>query len=198
MSLAFLNPLISAAAGLSGVLLGGWLSDRRERQKQRNDFFKLQLSEFYGPLLSMFTEVRARDALRVKLIRAITQHHQRQMLEVRQEGHDAVHDASMESLNKLATVSNDERRIFRETAMPAYRQMLTTFREKIWLAEPDTRNFLPDFIEFIDVWERTLRDTISPDIATAVGHNEQNLDDFYQHIKSTHDHLRHILGSAQK
>lgn len=31
-------PLISAAAGLVGVLLGGWLSDRRERQKRHADF----------------------------------------------------------------------------------------------------------------------------------------------------------------
>jgi hypothetical protein len=197
----FLNSLISAAAGLGGVFVGGWLSDRRERQKQGNDFIRLQLSDFYGPLLSMFTEVRARDALRMKLIQTINQHHGSKTQEIYQRGHDAIRDASMEGLNKLGTMANDEKQIFRDTAMPAYRQMLTTFREKIWLAEPDTRNYFTDFIEFIDVWERTLRDTISPDTVTAIGHNENNLDGFYQHIKSTHDRLRHILvhqGSAQK
>ena len=67
----FLNPLISAAAGLGGVFLGGWLSDRREREKRRTAFVTRQLSEFYGPLVSMRTEIRSRGELRVKIENAM-------------------------------------------------------------------------------------------------------------------------------
>jgi hypothetical protein len=194
----FPNPLISALSGLVGVFLGGWLSDRRERQKQRNDFIRLQLSEFYGPLLSIFTEIGAREALRVKVVRTITHLHERQMQEIRQQGHEVAHHAGVDSLNKLAVATNDERRIFCETAMPAYRKMLAIFREKIWLVEPATRNYFTPFVEFIDIWERTLRDTISPDIVTEMGHDAQNLHSFYCNIESTHDLLRQRLMHQAK
>jgi hypothetical protein len=192
----FLNPLISAVSGLVGVYLGGWLSDRRERQKQRDDFIRLQLSEFYGPLLSLFTEIEAREALRKKVVRAIA--HPHGMQEIYQQGHEAVHQAEMDGLNKLTVAANDERRIFCETAMPAYRKILATFREKMWLAEPATREYFAPFVEFIDVWERTLRDTISPDIVTDMGHDAQNVHSFHQNIESTHDLLRQLLMQREK
>jgi hypothetical protein len=37
-AMSFVNAVISAASGLLGVLLGGWWSDRREREKRRTDF----------------------------------------------------------------------------------------------------------------------------------------------------------------
>jgi len=49
----FLSPLISAAAGLSVVFLGGWLTNRREREKRRTGHIERQLSELYGPLVTI-------------------------------------------------------------------------------------------------------------------------------------------------
>jgi hypothetical protein len=50
----FVSPLISAAAGLLGVLTGGWITNSRERKKQRADHIERQLSEFYGPLITLY------------------------------------------------------------------------------------------------------------------------------------------------
>ena len=100
----------------------------------------------------MFTEIQAREALRVKLVRAIRERYAIETEQQREEGHDVIRETAMESLNKLAEIARDEDRNFRETVMPAYRQMLATFREKLWLAEPATRAHLAGFIEFVDIF----------------------------------------------
>jgi hypothetical protein len=194
----FLNPLIAAVAGLGGVFLGGWLGDRRERDKRRNDFITRQLSEFYGPLVSMRAEIRARADLRVKLERAIDRIHARDMSEAGQYSREASRQVSDENIAKLRTMMRDEGQIFRETSMPIYRQMLSTFRDKMWLAEPATRTYLPGFVEYIDVWERNLRDTVPLDVVGEIGHTEKNLHSFYQHLEETHDRLREVLAREQE
>ena|SRR6185312_11068524 len=77
--------------------------------------------------------------------------------------------------------------------MPLYRRMVETFREKMWLAEPETRTYFSTFIEFTDVWERVLRDALSLEIAPAIAHTEDNVKPFYAHVESTHDRLRQSL-----
>ena len=129
----------------------------------------------------------------MKVVRTISHLHERQTQEIRQQGHEAVHHATMESLNKLAVAKNHERQIFCDTVMPAYRKMLAVFREKIWLAEPATRDCFTPLVEFTDIWERTLVDTISPDIVTAMGHDAQNLRSLHRNIESTHDRQRQRL-----
>jgi len=51
---------------------------------------------------------------------------------------------------------DDENQTFREVTMPRYREMISIFRDKMWLAEPATREFFGKLIEFVDVWEEIL------------------------------------------
>jgi hypothetical protein len=132
-----LIPSISAAAGLAaglgGVFLGGWLADRREREKRRNDFVTRQLSEFYGPMLSLRTEIRARGELRLKIEKAIDQKHTRDLLEAGMSGdQNAFERATDETLAPMLAVMRDEYKIFTDVSMPLYRKMLDVFREKMW------------------------------------------------------------------
>jgi hypothetical protein len=62
-----LTPFASALAGLIGVLLGGWLSGRHERKRREAEFTSRRLSEFYGPILSIRTEIKARSELRLRV-----------------------------------------------------------------------------------------------------------------------------------
>jgi hypothetical protein len=191
----FLSPIISALSGLAGMFLGGWLSDRREREKQRRDFIRLQLSDFYGPMLSMFAEIHARDALRRKLISTINQRNQQRMQNVLQQEHDAQHQTPMESLQHLSQWEKDEKQIFTDMIVPAYRQILGVFRDKICLSESTTRQYLPLLIEFTDINKRLLRASLPPDVATEMGHDDKKLDCLYQDITATHDRLRQALVS---
>jgi len=116
----FLNLLISAASGLGGVFLGGWLTNRRDQKKARTDFITHQLSEFYGPLVAMRAEIQARGELRLKIEKAM----------------DERHAQNLENLVEAGAIRRDEFEIFTDVSMPLYRRMLDTFREKIWLTEP--------------------------------------------------------------
>jgi len=41
---------------------------------------------------------------------------------------------------------DDENQTFREVTMPRYREMISIFRDKMWLAEPATREFFGKLI----------------------------------------------------
>ena len=73
--------------------------------------------------------------------------------------------------------------------------MVTTFRDKMWLAEPETRVYFDKFVEFVDVWERSLRNAMPGEVVKAIGHGEANLHPFYDHLEKTHDRLRAELAS---
>jgi hypothetical protein len=190
----FINPLIAAASGLGGVFLGGWLSGRREKSKRRIDFVTLQLSEFYGPLVSLRAEIDARSRLRLKLEGAMDQAHMDGLLDAGRDAQRA-EDVTDMAIPSMLMVMRDEDRIFKEVSMPLYRKMLDIFREKTWLAEPETRAFLPPLIEFVDVWERHILGTMPGELISEINHTERNLHPFYDHLVATHDRLRGIIAS---
>jgi len=72
--------------------------------------------------------------------------------------------------------------------------MVATFRDKLWLAEPETRQFFAGLIEFVDVWERVLRGTLPGGVPAAIGHAEANLRPFYEHLETMADRLRDVLS----
>lgn len=176
--MGYLIPLISGFSGLVGVaagaLLNSWLAGRRDRAIRRAEFLTRQLQEFYGPILSMRLEILARSELRVKVQHAAAQ---------------------MEGLPVMMAITRDENATLRDQLMPSYQNMVATFREKMWLAEPETRAHFKAFVEYVDVWEKVLRDALPRDIAPAIGHTEENLKPFYANLEAVHDRLRKELAS---
>ena len=84
----------------------------------------------------------------------------------------------------------DENKTFKELLMPKYRYMVTIFQQKMWLAEPETRAFLPKLVEFVYVWDKILNSRLPREIAGVIGHTEENLKPFYTHLEQMHDRLR--------
>jgi hypothetical protein len=72
--------------------------------------------------------------------------------------------------------------------------MLAIFREKLWLAAPETRAFLGPLSDFVDIWDRWLAEAIPPEVIKNLGHTEQPLEPFYEHLEKKHDELRSILA----
>src|SRR5262245_41507759 len=66
----------------------------------------------------------------------------------------------------------DQNDTFRDVLMPRYRDMVNVFREKMWLAEPATRDHYNALIEFVDVWDNILAGKLPRSIAPAIGHTE--------------------------
>jgi hypothetical protein len=173
--------------GFIGVLVTQVMTGRREAAARTVAFKKQQLEQFYGPLLSMRSEIRARSELRVKLQSAIDNSHVSDMLLA---GPGRVETTSDPHIPAVLANVQDENQTFREVLMPRYRDMINTFREKMWLAEPETREFFPQLVEFVDVWDKILGEKLPRSVAVVIGHTEHNLTDFYRHIAEVHDRLR--------
>jgi hypothetical protein len=53
--------------------------------------------------------------------------------------------------------------------MPRYREMISVFREKMWLADPETRKFFSELVEFVDVWDKILDNHLPRAVAPEIG-----------------------------
>ncbi len=167
---SILNPIVSALAGLGGVWLGGSLSDRREREKRHVDFITRQLSEFYGPLVSMRNEIQARDSLDKEIVTT-----------------DGRWSGDEDSQFKERQITD-----FRTKTIPSYLQMVATFREKMWLAESQTRLHFQNLSRFVDLMVRGSTGAISGEVYLKLKSDEE-LQIFYNHIEETCDRLRQKL-----
>ncbi|MPZ34749.1 MAG: hypothetical protein GEV13_27825 [Rhodospirillales bacterium] len=61
----------------------------------------------------------------------------------------------------LITYDNDQ---FRDTLLPLYKDMLKTFREKYWLAQPSTREHYATLLRFVELWNRHLERPLPPEL----------------------------------
>lgn len=189
MDLTLILSIVTAlgVGGWFGSVLTNWMTSRREAAARAVQFRKQQLEQFYGPLLAMHKEIRARSELRVKLQEAIDTQHVKDMLLA---GPGKTEEASDPHVPTILTNIRDESETFRNVLMPRYREMIDVFRDKMWLAEPETREYFKSLIEFVDVWDKILSDTLPRSVAPAIGHTEQNLYPFYQHLEEVHDRIR--------
>jgi hypothetical protein len=177
--------------GLFGTLISQLMTSRREKAARSVVFRKQQLEEFYGPLLAMHKEIRSRGELRVKLQRAIDDLHTTDMLLA---GPGKTEAASDRHLPAIVKNLQDESTTFRDVLMPRYREMIDVFREKMWLAEKETRQYFPILVEFVDVWDKIHDDRLPRSIAPVIGHTESNLKPFYDHLESENDRLRALIS----
>lgn len=150
MSLRLVLSILAAlgVGGWIGSFITNWMTVRREKAQRAVQFRKQQLEEFYGPLLAMHKEIRARSELRVKLAQAIDAQHMEGLLVA---GPGKTEEASDAQLPTVMASIQDEAATFRNVLMPRYREMIDVFREKMWLAEPETRKFFPQLVEYVDV-----------------------------------------------
>jgi hypothetical protein len=81
-----------------------------------------------------------------------------------------------------------------DTLLPAYRQMITIFRDKWSWAEPETRRHLPALVEFVEIWERHLKGAVSGEALEHLAYSEENLKPLFAHLETTHDRLQRVLS----
>lgn len=90
------------------------------------------------------------------------------------------HDEVGAPYDKIIEYDNNQ---LREELMPLYRKMLDLFTEKYWLADEDTRAFYDDFLEFVEIWERFLVGALPGEVIKKLGHGEEDLVPFYEHVE---------------
>jgi hypothetical protein len=202
--LPFLGTLGLGALGgaVTGAIITQVMTNARDRRSQRVAYVKQQLEQFYGPLLAAHKEIRARSELRVKLQQAIDAQHAEAMLEAAGRGEviartGRIGSAPDAQVPTIVTNIQDESQTFREVLMPRYRSMIDIFRDKMTLAEPETRKYFERLVEFVDVWDKILANQLPRSIAPAIDHTEANLKPFYEHLEEVHDRLRREVSQGE-
>ena len=64
---------------------------------------------------------------------------------------------------------------FIDIIFPKYKSMVEIFRNNIWLAEKDTQLFFNTLIEFVDIWERSLKNAVLGEVFQQIENREENL-----------------------
>ncbi len=181
---------IPALSGLGGVMLGAWLSGRREIRQRRLSFIEKQISDFYSPLLGIRSEIRMRSELRVK-IHSTANNEWIKLCEKNQIiGVEALQKLTDERGKEFTEVIEYDNRQLKEELIPAYRRMVNLFRDNMWLAVPETKIYFESLLEFVELWERWLAKSLPPEVIQALEQNEESLHPFYDHLQNKHDELR--------
>lgn len=186
-------PLISAASGLIGVALGAILTSRNQRQERRQRFIRDQLAEFYAPMLGIRERLRARREIRMKVRNAAGTVWPHLMGEAREVGYEHLRETRQELSPKFMRIIENDNRELEEELNTLYRQMADLFTAKMHFAEPSTRQHFGALIEFIELWQRWLRDALPSEVAERVAPNEGNLTAFYADLGTNFERLQAAL-----
>lgn len=181
---------VPALAGLAGVVIGAWLTGRRERDQRRLAFAEKQLKDFYSPMVGFRTEVRMRSELRVRIHKTADVVWRELSERVPQASAEALRDITRTRGPEFKKLIDYDNKQLQEELLPTYRQLAKLFRENLWLADPDTREHYKRLIEFVEVWDRWLAKSIPTEVIERLEHSEENLKSFYEHLQQRHDDLR--------
>jgi hypothetical protein len=144
----------------------------RQRAKERHfSFLERQLTEFYAPLAGLRRQIRTRSELRAKI---------QGLFQSDDEGQLEAFEATIEYHNKQ----------FQEELLPKYRQMLALFTDRYHLASADTRAFYPIFLEFVEIWNLALAQSLPADVLHRLEHSEEKVKPFYKYLEDKMQQLQ--------
>ena len=184
-----------AITAFVGVFAGGWLTIKRDRAQRRHDFVAMQLQDFYSPLFALRKEIRARSELRVRVHDIALQVWPRLCQEARERGDvDALGDLEEHRWPTFKKMTEYDNRQLVEELLPSYRKMIEIYRDKYWLADPASRVHFDTLIAFVEIWDRWLDKSLPAEVLEMIGHEEETLYPFYEHLQTKHDELRRMLA----
>jgi hypothetical protein len=181
--------IIPAAAGLLGVVVGGWTTAHYQKMERRRNHSRQQLECFYGPLLAMRRQIQSKSELRVKLHEITNAAWQKRLDSVRDDSAalQKVEKARGPQFDKVFDYSDEQ---FRDELIPLYRKMLEHFTQYMWLAEPSTLDHFPALVEFVELWNRFLATSLPHEVLELIEHSEKELDPLYQDLATQTERLR--------
>lgn len=180
---SFLNPVIS---GLIGAGVVYYFGVRQLVAQRRLAFVERQLSESYAPLAGLRKQIRAKSELRERVSEAAETTWQSICDSY---GGAPMHDHEERFAPFKKIIEYDDEQL-RQELFPKYREMLTLFTDRYHLASPDTRAFYQPFLEFVEIWNRWLAEALPAEVVKELGHGEEGLHSFYEHLEFKMDALQ--------
>lgn len=150
MSEAGILAAISAAAGIAGVAVGGWFATRSQRKERWQRRIREQLDEFYGPMMALRGQIRARSELR-KDVDELGDEERAEQRE-RHDGREARKPLGEQRREFQRELDYEDTQL-REVLLPLYRQMREHFAAHMSLAEPSTRRNFHPLARYVEAWD---------------------------------------------
>lgn len=189
---------VPALAGLAGVCIGSVLTARREQKQRRLSFVEKQLQDFYSVLVGVRTDIRMRSEVRAKVQSTASTVWKRLCNEATdQGGSDFLRRLTESRWPVFQRVIEFDNRALEDELLPLYREMVERFRTHYWLAEPDTREYFPELVEFVELWNRAVEDSVPGEVVVELEHSEKRLYPFFNHLTQKHDELREMVRLAR-
>lgn len=189
MNLAIATALISAAAGVGGVAVGGWVSALNQRKQRQHERVREQLDGFYAPMLGIRSWILAKGQRRVR-VSAAADAAWRELAASRRGDVEALQKLSEERTPDFEKIIAENNRELVEEIMPRYHEMVDLFRERMALAESSTVEHFGALVEFVGLWDRWLEHAIPPEVVTELGHSEEKLTPFYEDLAYNFERLK--------
>jgi hypothetical protein len=183
-----LSPFWALLGALLGAYMGAQYGLKQLKLQKKLDFIERQLREFYSPLLGCHKELQAKSELRLRINNAVDE-----ALEGLSEPSEN-HETKFKQYEKLTEYDHEQ---LRNELLPLYHKMLLIFRDNLWLAEPEDREWYPELCNFVEIWDRRLLNSIPPKVIAKIGHTEERLKLFYQDLEKQIDVLQNkLLGNS--
>jgi len=178
--------LQTIVSGLVGAGVVYYFGIRQLVVQRRLAFLERQLVEFYAPLAGIRQQIRAKSELRLKVSEAAEAAWQDICASYEgQPMHD--HEERFAPFKQIIEYDNEQ---LRAELLPMYREMLALFTERYHLAASDTRAFYQPFLEFVEIWNRWLAESLPAEVLKKLGHREENVHPFYEHLESRMEELQ--------
>lgn len=173
--------LLQILSALVGAVIVYVFGIRKLSVQIRYSFIEKQLSEFYAPIAGYRKRIRTKSELSEKISNAAEASWQE--LCARNSKPSQIEDNDEQLFAPYKSLIEYDNQQFREEFMPLYRKMLDVFTEKYWLADVDTRAYYEGFLEFVEIWERFLAKALPREVIKKLGHTEENVRPFYEHLE---------------
>jgi hypothetical protein len=183
--------LIPALSGLVGVVLGAFLTSWNQRQERHHRFLLDQLSVFYSPMLAYRKRIRAKSELRLKISNVASAAWRSEISTAREAGGVArVQETRQELSPQFERIIEYDNQQLSNELIPLYAKMLDLFTKEMHLAEPSTRTHYAALVEYVELWERYLRESLPQTVAEQVPADENTLMSLYDDLEKHFERLQ--------
>jgi hypothetical protein len=190
---ALIGLLGSVLSGAIGAVVVYFFGIRRLAVERRIGFRERQLSEFYAPLAGIRKQILSKSTFRLKVSNAanaawhdICRSYGSQIM--------LDHEERYAPFKKIIEYENAQ---LENELIPLYREMLKLFTDRYHLAQPETRDFYAQFLEFVEIWNRSLAGALPGEVLEKLGHDESRVTPFYEHLETQVGELQDEIAGAR-
>ena len=192
----FLNTLVPAVFGIIGVGVGGWIISLNNKRERKQKLLQQKLAEFYGPLLAIRSRIKAKSELRLKISQLAGEEWPKLIAAARAGGVETIIQVEKERWPEYEKLMEYEGKQLREEILPSYREMVSLFVSKMYLAEPATRGHLKELINFVEVWDRWTDSSLPKEVLPRLNHGEKDLYPLYEDLEKQFAALQRATSIA--